>query len=68
MPAPHRAGRPAPPHLHSFSYQLSLSSIARCFCAYVSTPTAASGCRSWLLMWMSASIAVWGLEQNSSSL
>ena len=55
-------------HLHSFSYHPSFKSMARCFCAYAKTPTAASGCRSWLLIWMSASIADAGDAENSSSL
>lgn len=46
----------------------SLRSMCSSFCATFSTPTAASGCRSWLLIEMRASTAVWGDDWNSSSL
>lgn len=53
---------PAPTHHDSFR------SMCSSFCATLSTPTAASGWRSWLLMEMSASTAVCGDDWNSSSL
>mmetsp|Transcript_17482 Transcript_17482/g.52416 ORF Transcript_17482/g.52416 Transcript_17482/m.52416 type:complete len:211 (+) Transcript_17482:1180-1812(+) len=55
-------------HRCSFSYHPSLSSMARFFWATVSTPMAASGWRSWLLMEMRASTAVSGYDMNSCSL
>ena len=45
----------APPTHHD-----SFRSMCSSFCATLSTPTAASGWRSWLLMEMRASTAVWG--------
>lgn len=52
----------------SFSYHPSLSAPpSACRATHDRIPTAASGWRSWLLMWISASTAVAGEVWNSIS-